>query len=163
MNKNWILDASPIIILEKAGLLETVSTLAKTWMIPEAVIREIEEKAPIKSYLNTLSHGAKIIREKVSDIDPSIALWNLGQGESEVLTLALKEPLAGVVLDDLQARSCATLFDIPLIGTLGLVVLAKRKGVLALAKPAIDRLISGGLYINPVVLNQILDTIGEGK
>jgi len=77
------------------------------------------------------------------------------------LTLALRTPGSGVVLDDLQARKCAILFDIPLIGSLGLIVLAKGKGLLHLVKPAIDRLIGVGLYIDPEMVARILVAIGE--
>ena len=77
------------------------------------------------------------------------------------MTLALDKPHTGVVLDDLQARKCAELFEIPLIGTLGLVVLAKRKGLIALARPVIERLIAVGLYISPALLTRILVGIGE--
>ena len=38
-----------------------------------------------------------------------IAAWDLGQGESEVLTLALEKDGACVVLDDLQARHASVL------------------------------------------------------
>ena len=86
----------------------------------------------------------------------------LGRGESEVLTLALGKPGTGVVLDDLQARKCAELFDIPLIGSLGLIVLAKRKGLLNLAKPEIERLIAVGLHIDSAILTRILIGVGEG-
>ena len=34
MIKNWVLNASPIILLGKADLLKTISPLAKTWIIP---------------------------------------------------------------------------------------------------------------------------------
>ncbi len=67
----------------------------------------------------------------------------------------------GVVLDDLQARKCTELFDISLIGTLGLVVLAKRKGLIALAKPFIERLVAVGLYIDSNILDRILIGVGE--
>ena len=77
------------------------------------------------------------MRKTVLNIHPSIAAWDLGRGESEVLTLALGKPRTGVVLDDLQARKCAELFEISLIGTLGLVVLAKRKGLIS-AWPPLD-------------------------
>ena len=66
-------------------------------------------------------------------------------------------------MDDMQARKCATLFDIPLIGSLGLIVLAKRKGLLNLAKPGMDRLIAMGLYIDQAMLANILVAIGEGS
>jgi predicted nucleic acid-binding protein len=162
MNKNWILNASPIILLGKADLLKIISPLAKAWIVPEAVILEVEAKRSIDHYLSDISCNAKVIQKKVSTIHPSITAWDLGQGESEVLTLALKKPGAGVVLDDLQARKCATLFDIPLIGSLGLIVLAKRKGLINLAKPEIDRLIAVGLHIDPAMITRILVAIGEG-
>jgi predicted nucleic acid-binding protein len=77
------------------------------------------------------------------------------------LTLALEKAGTGVVLDDLQARKCAALFDISLIGSLGLILLARRKGLLNLAKPEIERLKSVGLYIDPIMLTRILTRIGE--
>jgi predicted nucleic acid-binding protein len=85
----------------------------------------------------------------------------LGRGESEVLTLALGRSGTGVVLDDLQVRKCAALFDTPLIGSLGLILLAKRKGLLNLAKPEIDRLIAVGLHIDSAMLTRILVGVGE--
>jgi predicted nucleic acid-binding protein len=75
--------------------------------------------------------------------------------------LALEKPRTGVVLDDLQARKCAELFDIPLIGTLGLVILAKRKGLVPLVKPFIERLVAVGLYIDSAILARILIGVGE--
>ena len=51
MNENWVLDASPIILLGKADLLKTLSPLAKLWIIPDGVIREVEAKRPIEPYL----------------------------------------------------------------------------------------------------------------
>ncbi|PJB38541.1 MAG: DUF3368 domain-containing protein [Deltaproteobacteria bacterium CG_4_9_14_3_um_filter_44_9] len=161
MNKNLVINASPIILLGKADLLKTVSPLAKAWIIPEGVIREVEAKRPIDSYLSGLASNSEVVRKTVLNIHPSIATWDLGQGESEVLTLALEKPHTGVVLDDLQARKCTELFEIPLIGTLGLIVLAKRKGLITLAKPFIARLVAVGLYINSAMINRILVKVGE--
>ena len=162
MNEKWVLDVSPIILLGKADLLKIVSSLAKVWIIPEGVIREVGAKRPIESYLSEISHSSEVVKKNVSKIHPSIAAWDLGRGESEVLTLALEKAGIGVVLDDLQARKCAALFDISLIGSLGLILLAKRKGLLNLAKPEIERLKAVGLYIDSSMLTRILTRIGEG-
>ncbi len=131
MSKRWVINASPIILLGKADLLKTISSLAEKWIIPDGVLNEVQGKRPIEPYLAALASDSEIVRVTVSNIHSSIAAWDLGQGESQVLTFALRETPMGVVLDDLQARKCAELFDIPLIGTLGLVVLAKRKGLIA--------------------------------
>jgi predicted nucleic acid-binding protein len=161
MNDNYILNASPIILLGKADLLKTISPLAKSWIIPKGVIEEVEKKRSIEPYLSQLSCNSKVIRKSSSTTHPSIAAWDLGQGESEVLTLALGKDGVWVVLDDLQARKCAALFDIPLIGSIGLVILAKKKGLIDLAKPRIERLRAAGLHLDNTMLGQIYMRIGE--
>ena len=118
MNRNLVINASPIILLGKADLLKTISPLAKTWIIPNGVIHEVQAKRPIHPYLSDLASNSEVVRQTVLNIHSSIAAWDLGRGESEVLTLALEKPRTGVVLDDLQARNCAELSEIPLIGTL---------------------------------------------
>ncbi|MBW1796642.1 MAG: DUF3368 domain-containing protein [Deltaproteobacteria bacterium] len=161
MSKNRVINASPIILLGKADLLKTISPLAEKWIIPDGVLNEVQAKRPIDPYLSGLASNSEVVRKSVLNIHPSIAAWDLGQGESEVLTLAFEKPHTGVVLDDLQARKCAELFEIPVIGTLGLVVLAKRKGLITLAKPFIERLAAVGLYINSAILTRILVGVGE--
>lgn len=39
----WIINASPLIVLGKADLLDVISPLATTWFIPDAVIRGFTE------------------------------------------------------------------------------------------------------------------------
>ncbi len=102
-----------------------------------------------------------VVQYSSATIHPLIAAWDLGQGESEVLTLALEKDGACVVLDDLQARKCAALFEIPLIGSIGLIILAKRKGLIDLAKPIIERLKAAGLHIDNTMLERIYLRIGE--
>ena len=160
MSDKFILNASPIILLGKADLLKTISPLAKSWIIPKGVVREVEKKRSIEPYLSSLSCNSQVIR-KSSAIHPLIAAWDLGQGESEVLSLALENDGVFVVLDDLQARKCAALFDIPLIGSIGLIILAKRKGLIDLAKPKIERLKAAGLHIDNTMLDRIYTRIGE--
>lgn len=124
-------------------------------------MQEVNAKGTMDSHLADFLSNSNVTRVKVSSIHASIVAWDLGHGESEVLSLSLTKSGTGVVLDDLQARKCATLFDIPLIGSLGLIVLAKRKGLLKMAKPGIDRLVSVGLHIDTKVITKILYAIGE--
>ncbi len=113
MNKNMVINASPIILLGKADFLKTMSPLAKTWIIPDGVIHEVQAKRPIDPYLSGLASNSEVVRKTVLNIHPSIAAWDLGRSESEVLTLALEKSRAGVVLDDLQARKCADFLKSP--------------------------------------------------
>jgi len=54
----------------------------------------------------------------------------LGAGESEVLTWARQNPGYEAILDDRAARNCAITLQIPVRGTLGVALLAKREGLI---------------------------------
>ena len=51
--------------------------------------------------------------------------------------------------------------DIPLIVSVGLIARARRQDLIPLAKPAIERLMSVGLYIDPEIIARILTAIDE--
>lgn len=161
MTRQWTLNASPFIVLGKAGLLGTISPLADTWFLPEGVIIEVEHKHSAHAGIAELERTSRV--EQIRDIvvPPEVAAWDLGRGESEVLAIALNCMKTGVVLDDLQARKCASVLGVTLKGTLGLLIEAKRLGMLKEAKPAIQQVQAVGLYIDPQLLQQIFLTIGE--
>jgi predicted nucleic acid-binding protein len=161
MKRNWVFDASPLIILGKAELLTTISPLASCWFIPEGVVQEVSQKSAIEPLLLQLSENAKIERQSMESIQALIANWNLGDGESEAITLAMENSGYGVILDDLQARKCATVLNLPLIGSLGLIVKAKKEGLLEVAKPAFKKLIASGLYVAPQLIEKVLTYTGE--
>ena len=64
MKHNWILNASPLILLGKAGLLRTISPLAECWHIPENVVRELSRRSSIDAILSELSENAQVYRQK---------------------------------------------------------------------------------------------------
>lgn len=158
MNKVFVINASPIILLGKADLLNTVSPLADLWIVPEKVASEIEVKRPIAPYLAGLNRYSRDSAEKA---DPLVLSWDLGKGESEVLTIALQKENATVVLDDLLARKCAKLLKLPLIGSIGLLVKAKHTGLIGSVRPEIEKLLEAGLRIDAETLNTIYSTVGE--
>ncbi len=49
----------------------------------------------------------------------------------------------------------------PLIGTLGIVLKAKRKGVLPAARPAIEKLLNAGMYLSGKIIDQALALVDE--
>jgi predicted nucleic acid-binding protein len=50
---------------------------------------------------------------------------------------------------------------IPVHGTLGLVLLAKKRGRIEKARPVLDRLRSAGMYLSDRVLDEALKLVGE--
>jgi predicted nucleic acid-binding protein len=87
--------------------------------------------------------------------------WDLGAGESAVISLTEATPGAVAVLDDLAARRCAQAIGLKIIGTLGLVLMAKRAGVIPSASQALDAIVAAGLFISPHHLETIRIQAGE--
>ncbi len=92
---------------------------------------------------------------------PIIQAWDLGPGESSVLAYAYVNAGSIAIIDDLAARRCAEALRIPLRGTLGLVLIAKKRGVLPAARPVLLKLKQSGMYLSDQVLDQVLALIGE--
>ena len=52
-------------------------------------------------------------------IPPAVQTWGLGTGEAPVLAQSLARQRSVAVLDDSQARMCASVLGMSVIGTLG--------------------------------------------
>lgn len=80
-----------------------------------------------------------------SEIPDGILAWDLGAGESAVLAYALDRLGALAIIDDLQARRCAEAHGIPLRGTVGLILRARRLELIPTAREALNRVRQAGL------------------
>jgi predicted nucleic acid-binding protein len=89
MTSDWIFNASPLILLGKADLPDIISPPAEHWIIPESVAKEVSRKSSADLIVKQLSEQSEVHIQKAACIDPFAASWNLGEGESEVLTLAI--------------------------------------------------------------------------
>jgi len=78
-----------------------------------------------------------------------------------VLMLALELPEAVAVLDDALARRVAEALNLRLIGTLGLLIDAKRKGLISAVEPWLDQLQALRFRLAPVTRNAVLKLAGE--
>lgn len=87
--------------------------------------------------------------------------WKLDAGEEAVLSLALRNPGCEVVLDDRAGRRCAEAHGLALIGTLGIVILARRIGRIPEARPLILELRRAGLRVSDDVIAAALKRAGE--
>lgn len=87
--------------------------------------------------------------------------WGLGRGESEVLAAALGRSDHTVVIDDGAGRRCARALGIPLMGTLGAVVRAKKRGLVPSLGEVFRALKACGFFVDDATLRLILASAGE--
>ena len=82
-------------------------------------------------------------------------------GEAEVIALAQSVNDSIVLLDDSQARRVAERFDIPRIGTLGVLRRAKKQGLIDAIRPYIEQLKANNIYMSDRLIEAVLQDVGE--
>jgi predicted nucleic acid-binding protein len=161
MDEAAVLDASPLILLARAGLLDLVRGLRLRVVVPAAVLEEIQRKGPDDVTARAVAAADWLEHAPRAPVPAVVAAWDLGQDESAVLAWALAQPGSLAVLDDRAARRCAQTLRIPLLGTAGAVLVAKRRGRIPLVRPALERLVACGMYLADATLSELLRRAGE--
>jgi predicted nucleic acid-binding protein len=124
-----ICDTSPIQYLYQLEQLHIIPKLANQVFIPSAVVEEIKIGHSLGVNLPKLEELEWVtVRRPISELALPL-VSNLGPGETEVLMLALEMREAVAVLDDALAREMAETLDLRLTGTLGLLLDAKKAGL----------------------------------
>lgn len=156
-----VVNTSPLIHLAEAGMLHLLRESATTVWVPEPVAREIRAYGDGDPTAKALATQSWIEIKPCETIPAEILAWNLGNGESSVLALATSFPGSIAVIDDLAGRRCAEALGLPLRGTVGLVLAAKRTGRIAIARPLLERLRDSGMYLSDATLDRMLRLVGE--
>ncbi len=156
-----VVNASPLIFLAGAGLTELVQLAGTPVLIPTAVVEEIERFGPTDPTAVAVKRLSWLVTVDAGPAPAAIERWDLGEGETSVLTWAYAHPGTTAILDDLAARRCANSLGLPIRGTLGLVLTAKRRRMIPQARPVLEKLRASGMYLSDSVINLALRTIGE--
>lgn len=146
-----VLDASPLITFQQIDRLELLRGVFDQAIVPPEVAREA---APS---LGTLPNWIEIRRAAAV---PTFSRM-LGPGERAAIALALQVSADFIVLDDLSARVAATERNLTVIGSLGLLVRAKERGLIGEVRPLMQAMISNGLYASDELRRLILSIAGE--
>lgn len=156
-----VINASPLILLAKAGRLVLLRGLGRDVIVPDAVLQELRAKGADDPVFQSVQHVAWLRVAPDAATPASVAAWRLGAGESAVLTCALQyaDPLA--VLDDREGRRCAASHGVPVIGTVGVVLLGKDAGTIPLVAPVLEELVAAGMRASDALLARALDLAGE--
>lgn len=156
-----VVDASPLIVLTRAGHLDLLRSGGQHVLVPKAVASEILAYGASDPTAVALERTEWILTVEVEAMPPDVARWDLGRGESEVLAWAVANPGTEAIVDDLAARRCAATLGVPVRGTVGLVLLAKRDGRVGRARPVLQQLRAAGMYLSDETLERALELVGE--
>lgn len=112
-----IINSSPLIVLFKSQQAELLPQLFTDILVPSPVWDEITAAGVEDAAAVQLLSVSWAQRVEVEAIAPLVTTWDLGVGESSVLSQALKTPAnSASVVDDRAARRCAQTLGIVTIG-----------------------------------------------
>lgn len=149
-------NSSPLIALARIQRLDLVPAILQSVVIPPAVAREIAPSIPVLP---------PWVSKQAPTSQPSVltSTGRLGAGEREAIALALEVGADAILLDDRPARRVAAAAGLNVVGTLGLLLEAKRVGLLAAVRPELDNLLESSFFLSRQLYERLLKMSGESE
>ena len=157
MHEIVIANTTPIIALLGIGKINILKALYNEIIIPHAVSEEILIKNE-----NILDDYNWIRVHNVTNLAAKEVFSSaLHIGEIEVILLSKEMRANLVIIDDNIARRHAKYLGLTVTGTIGIILRAKREGIIHEVKPVINKLIENGFYISNTICEEVLNYAGE--
>ncbi|MEI2582449.1 DUF3368 domain-containing protein [Scytonema sp. PRP1] len=156
-----IINSSPLIVLFKSQQAELLPQLFAEILVPSGVFEEVTMAGEDDAASRQLPGISWIKRVEITGLAPEVAAWDLGKGESQVLSLALKTSANSAAIVDDTARRCGQALGITTIGTGGILIRAKRRGLIKNVSSGIEALRDAGLWLSDSVVNLLKQQAGE--
>jgi predicted nucleic acid-binding protein len=148
-------------LLSRVGQLGLITAIADQVLVPEAVMREIDAGSDRDRAAERVRAMTAITIVADVVVTTEVAARDLGAGESQVLARAHTTADSEAVIDDRAARRCAASIGVPMLGTLAIVVLGRRRGLIPALRPVLDDLEANGMRLSPVLRADALATVDE--
>lgn len=161
-HKNMIVvsDSSPLISLAIIEKLDILGKLFEEIYAPPAVFQEVAQvNKPFGKELKLFLEGR--IKNVENAMAVTILSGDVGAGEAEAIVLAMEHQPAVVLIDDLKARRFAKMNGLEVIGTMGILLKAKKEGLIMEIKPLISELLQNGIRIGNKIVEITLQAAKE--
>jgi predicted nucleic acid-binding protein len=146
MNQIIIADTSCLIVLSQTGYLYLLKDIFGTIIVTETVAQEFKDVLPewVLVY-NDLNNSMQKLLD--SQLDP---------GESSAIAFAYDQKDSILLIDEKKGRKIALDLGISIIGTIKILIIAKRRGKIASLKNALNDLLNVGFWVSEKLIAQIL-------
>ncbi len=146
-----ILDASCLIILAKIEQLDLLEKVYGSVITTEEVAQEFGEVLP--NWI-TVKQIKDIQKQQILEL-------HIDKGEASVIALALEKEKSLVVLDDYKARKTAEKLGVSYTGTLGIIIKAKKMGIIERVKPLLDMIRPTNFRLSKELEQEVLKKVDE--
>ena len=156
-------DTTPISELAKVDHLNLLPKLFGKVVIPQGVFDELQVgEHPAAKLVQNLSWLEVVTVDNQQVVRELQQSFKLDLGESEAIALAEEISASQLLINERAARKVAMARKLPLIGTVGILLLAKRRGLLDSVKDVLDEMQEQGMRISDRLYVQVL-TLAQEK
>ena len=156
-----VVNASPLIFLANVGRLDLLRAIgAPRVVVPDAVYDEVTDARHADAVARALSAAPWVERFAPIAVPTSVIEWDLGPGESAVIAAGLQIARCRVVIDDLNGRKCSLALGVDVMGTLGVVIAAYRRGQIADPRQLLLEMRASGMWLADSVIERALRLAG---
>lgn len=159
-NEILVPDTGPLLALARLDLCQLLPQLFKSCWITASVLEECLAKPKRPDALKVGEAVDKRYSTPVSDPAVRKALRYLDRGEQTAIEFALQNQSV-LLIDEHNGRQVAKGHNLKVIGTLGILLLAKQKGLVREIKPHLINLTHSGYYLSEALLRHALELANE--
>ncbi len=150
-------NATPLIALAKIDKIDLLRELFEEIYIPDAVYEDVVTRGHGRRGTDEVKNAKWIKRESVKNkMMVALLLAELDKGEAEVLVLAGEIGADKIIIDEKKGRNAAELAGLKIIGTVGILLLAKRQKRIRNVKELLDKLRDEDFRLSSYVYEQTL-------
>lgn len=131
---------SPLRALGQLELLGILPRLFESILVPSGVIQELSVDVPGVRRIDASRFAFLVVREPADAQAVAVLRERIGLGEAEALVLAIETQADVLLIDESRGRSIAKGKGVRVLGVLGLLVQAKRAGLVPEVGPLVERL-----------------------
>lgn len=151
MDKIIISDTSCLIALSNIGMIYILNDLFSEVLITPEVKDEFGKQLPNWIIISQVQN-----KLKQAEIENK-----LDKGEASSITLALEIPNSTLIIDELKGRNIAKNLNIEIIGTIGIIILAGKKGIVNDVISVILKLVNNGFRLSNEIIDRIIENYGK--
>jgi predicted nucleic acid-binding protein len=157
-----VCNAGPLIALANVAQLELLPALYRRIVVPDLVIAEIVQSGAGRAGAVEVASASWIeVEASAGEPDP-LLVAELGAGEGAVLSSAVRLRAPLVLIDVRRARRIATqVYNLAVKGTTGILVEAKRRGLLPMIRPLLEGMTRQGYFLSARLIETACQEAGE--
>ncbi len=160
MSNALVINTGPLIAFSQIGALELLRQLPLRIVTTEIVREEFLRGRDSEHSVTDDWPEWKEVLPLLQPLPP-LATISLDRGEASAIQLALEESIDLVCIDESQGRRCAKALKLQVTGSLGLLGIAKRHGIIAAVRPLVTAMSIQGNWFREDLVAQFLTGLGE--